>query len=163
MKNDSYSKGQLNALVLLRLFIGWHFLYEGLIKLLNPSWTAKGYLAGSSGPFKGLFQWLAGDAMIGAIDFLNIALLILVGLSLTLGFWTKLFSYFGIGLLILYYLAYPPLPGWEVTGPSEGSYFLINKNLIEAAALAILVQFPTASYFGVELLFKKKLKNNPTT
>ena len=163
MKNDSYTKGQLNALVLLRLFIGWHFLYEGLIKLFSPSWTAKGYLAGSSGPLKGFFQWLAGDAMIGAIDFLNVAALIFVGLALTLGFWTKLFSYVGIGLLVLYYLAYPPLPGWEVTGPAEGSYFIINKNLVEAIALAVLIQFPTAHYFGLEGFFKKKLRDNPAT
>ncbi len=163
MKNNSYSKGQLNALVLLRLFIGWHFLYEGLIKFFNPSWTAKGYLMGAGGPLKGFFQWLAGDGMIGAIDFLNITALILVGLALTLGFWTKWFSYVGIGLLLLYYFAYPPLPGWEVTGPAEGSYFIINKNLIEAAALAILIQFPAAQHFGLEVFFKKKLKDNPTT
>ena len=31
-------------LVLLRVAIGWHFLYEGVVKILNPGWTAAGFL-----------------------------------------------------------------------------------------------------------------------
>ena len=33
------------ALVSLRLVVGWVFLYAGVTKLLDPSWTARGYLA----------------------------------------------------------------------------------------------------------------------
>ena len=33
-------------LVLLRTVIGWHFLYEGLIKITDPNWYR--YLNGSS-------------------------------------------------------------------------------------------------------------------
>jgi uncharacterized membrane protein YphA (DoxX/SURF4 family) len=31
-------------LALLRIAAGWHFLYEGLIKVFDPSWTARWYL-----------------------------------------------------------------------------------------------------------------------
>ena len=153
-----YSKGQLNALIFLRLLIGWHFLYEGLIKLLNPSWTAEGYLMGSTGPFQSIFHWLGSGDLITAVDILNVGALTLIGLSLILGFWTKFFSYIGIALLVLYYLAYPPIPGWEISAPAEGSYFLVNKNLIEAIALFVLIQFPTSAYFGLDHLFNKKVK-----
>ena len=35
------------ALVALRLAVGWHFLYEGVLKLQNPYWTSADYLAQS--------------------------------------------------------------------------------------------------------------------
>ena len=50
-------------LVLLRILIGWHFLYEGVIKAYNPSWTSRGYLLSAS-ILKPFFNWLAGDSLI---------------------------------------------------------------------------------------------------
>ena len=40
----SYSNIQLTFLVILRVLIGWYFLYEGLAKVFTPNWTAFGYL-----------------------------------------------------------------------------------------------------------------------
>jgi thiosulfate dehydrogenase [quinone] large subunit len=42
MKNSNFSNRQQWALVILRLAIGWHFLYEGISKLLNPNWSSLG-------------------------------------------------------------------------------------------------------------------------
>ncbi|MEM7107520.1 MAG: DoxX family membrane protein [Bacteroidota bacterium] len=154
----SYSKSQLFALVFLRILIGWHFLYEGLLKLLNPLWTSEGYLMGSTGPLQRFFHWLGGSDLMGIIDVLNITALILIGLSLTLGFRTRTFSYVGIVLLVLYYLAYPPLPGLELSAPAEGSYFIVSKNLIEAVALFVLIKFPTSAFFGIDQFFAKRIK-----
>jgi len=158
LETMKYSKGQLNVLIILRLLIGWHFFYEGLIKLFNPAWTAKGYLAGSTGPLQGVFQFLGSESMIGMVDILNIAALIIVGLGLILGFWTRLAAIAGIVLLAFYYLSYPPFPWVEQTGPAEGAYLFINKNLIEMMALFVLLKFPTAQYFGLESLLNKKLE-----
>ena len=38
-------------LILLRMGIGWHFLYEGLVKLLSPGWTSAPFVGrpGSGG------------------------------------------------------------------------------------------------------------------
>jgi len=47
---------QMTAVVVLRVLIGWHFLYEGLSKLTTPGWSASGYLTQSRGPFAGLFR-----------------------------------------------------------------------------------------------------------
>lgn len=54
-------------LVLLRLVIGWHFLFEGLDKLGNPTWSSESYLRESAGPLAGFFQRLAGDAVIDRV------------------------------------------------------------------------------------------------
>lgn len=158
MNTHSLTAAQRNTLVLLRVLIGWHFLYEGVIKAYNPSWTSKGYLLSAS-IFKPFFAWLAGESMVGTIDWLNIAGLILVGVSLLIGIKVRWGCIAGILLLALYYLAHPPFPGLP-QGPAEGSYWIVNKNLIEIAALLVVYQFPLATAFGLESLFAK---NNVST
>ncbi|SDA93266.1 thiosulfate dehydrogenase [quinone] large subunit [Algoriphagus alkaliphilus] len=148
------SPPQTSALVILRILIGWHFLYEGVLKLYSPSWTAKGYLL-SATYMESFFHWMASDSMISTIDTLNITALLLVGVGLILGFKTQVASLIGIGLLLLYYFAHPPFPGYP-QGPAEGSYWIINKNLIEAAALVVIFLFPTSISFGLERFFTKK-------
>ena len=52
-------------IVLLRISIGWQFLYEGLWKIDSLStarpWTAEGYLKNSAGPLRPFFRAMAGD------------------------------------------------------------------------------------------------------
>ncbi len=151
------SAGQRYGLVLLRVFIGWHFLYEGVLKLYNPSWTSKGYLLSAS-ILKPFFIWLADASRISIIDTLNIVGLIAVGASLLIGLKVRWGCIGGILLLLLYYLAHPPFTSLP-QGPSEGSYWIVNKNLIEMVALYVIYQFPLTSSFGIENLFSKKKVN----
>ena len=153
MNAQNLTRVQANTLVLLRILIGWHFLYEGVIKAYNPSWTSRGYLLSAS-ILKPFFAWLAGDSLISAIDTLNIVGLIAVGISLLIGIRVRWGCIGGILLLLLYYLAHPPFPSLP-QGPSEGSYWIVNKNLIEMAALFVIYQFPLTSVFGLEKLFTR--------
>lgn len=137
-------------LVLLRMVIGWHFLYEGLTKLLYPGWTSSGYLKGSSGPMAGLFQWLAAQStLIAGIDFLNVWGLLAIGLALMAGVAVRPAAWCGIGLLTLYYLAYPPFFTPFSVGAAEGAYLIVNKNLVELFALSVVIAFP-GSHCGLE-------------
>jgi thiosulfate dehydrogenase [quinone] large subunit len=153
MTAQKLTAAQGNTLVLLRILIGWHFLYEGVIKAYNPSWTAKGYLLSAS-ILKPFFAWLAGDSLISAIDILNIGGLIAVGISLLVGLKVRWGCIAGMLLLLFYYLAHPPFPGLP-QGPAEGSYWIVNKNLIEMAALLVIYQFPLTSVFGLEKFFTR--------
>lgn len=153
MNGSTITKVQAFMLVLLRVFIGWHFLYEGVIKAYNPSWTSRGYLLSAS-ILKPFFNWLASDSLVSVIDNLNIFGLIAVGISLLMGIKVKWGCIGGVLLLLLYYLAHPPFPSLP-QGPSEGSYWIVNKNLIEMAALFVIYQFPLTSVFGLENLFRR--------
>jgi thiosulfate dehydrogenase [quinone] large subunit len=158
MKTSDYSAGQINSLLLLRILIGWHFLYEGVLKLYNPVWTAKGYLLSASF-MKPFFIWLSGPSFISVVDTLNIVGLIAIGLGLMLGLRIRWACIGGMLLLAMYYLAHPPFPGLE-QGATEGSYWIVNKNLIEIAALFVLYQFPAAYGFGIESFFTKNKAEN---
>jgi len=156
MENSNYSKLQMTALVGLRLLIGWHFLYEGVVKLLNPNWSSMGYLMGSQGFLKGLFQGIGtSPTIVGIADFVTIWAMIAIGVTLIFGFLLKPAAFVGMFLLALFYLAYPPFPGIESSAPAEGSYIIVNKNLIELFALMVVMAFPTAKSYGIERFFVK--------
>ena len=146
-------------LAALRIAIGWHFLYEGVVKLWNPGWSAGSYLMDSQGPLAWLFQLMTKNAaVLSIVDFLNIWALLLVGLGLMLGAFTRLAAIGGIFLLAFYYLSHPALIGVQYAMPTEGSYLLVNKNLIELLAIAVLYAFPTGHLLGVDRLLYRHVQ-----
>jgi thiosulfate dehydrogenase [quinone] large subunit len=153
-----YTNAQLSWLVILRVAIGWHFLYEGLVKLINPNWSSVGFLLDSGGFLGSFFQSLANNpGTVNVIDQLNIWGLILIGLGLILGLFSRPACIFGILLLATYYLSHPPFTSLKYAVPSEGSYLIVNKNLVELIALAVLFVFPSSRYIGIDrLIFGKK-------
>jgi len=159
----NYSKGQVIALAGLRIVIGWHFLYEGLTKIFQPGWTSGAYLMDSRGFLTGLFTWIASHpSVLSVADFLNEWGLALIGLSLILGLLTRISSVFGIVLLFFYYLSHPAWTGFEYLFPSEGAYFIVNKNIIEIFGLLVIYFFPTSQIIGIERLLRnrKVIPNN---
>ena len=159
MNSSSFTGPQRNVLVLMRLAIGWHFLYEGILKLYNPAWTAKGYLLSSEGLFSGFFSWMASDSMIGITNSANIVILMFVGAALILGYLERQGAIAGAVLLALYYLAHPAFPGLN-QGITEGNYFLINKNIIEALALLVIYQFPNCRIFWIKAPVHEKVRGS---
>lgn len=154
----NYSNRQIFGLTLLRVLIGWHFLYEGLVKIYTPGWSADPYLSAAFGPFAPLFNNLAqNENILSVVDVLNAWGLVLIGLSLFIGFLAKPAKLLGIVLLLLYYLAYPPFAGLGVNTFVEGNYWIVNKNLIEMAALFVLFLFPSSQITGIDRFLKKKM------
>ncbi len=84
IKQDSLpEKIKLYALTLLRIVIGWHFLFEGIAKAFTPSWSSADYLLLSNWLFSGFFHWIAGNpAVLGVVDFAVTWGLIIIGLHL---------------------------------------------------------------------------------
>ena len=153
----TYNPFQLFSLVLLRVLIGWHLLYEGIVKVMDASWSSGDFLANAQGPIAGFFHHLASDnTLLFVVDIVNEWGLILIGLSLILGFFTRVGTLVGILLLTLYYLANPPLLGVSLGANIEGSYLIVNKNLIEAAGLLVLFAFRTSHLYGLDRFFARR-------
>ena len=157
----TFTTFQLTALVLLRILIGWHILYEGISKLLTPNWTSALFLKDSQWILSGLSDWIVSNGgVLSAVDFLNTWGLIAIGAGLVLGLFTRLVAYAGMGLLVMYYLNNIPLIGMEYSMPAEGNYLIVSKTLIEAAALLVLAVFPTGSAFGLDIFISRFSKSN---
>jgi len=145
------TRPQVTALVVLRLLIGWHFLYEGLAKLANPYWTSAAYLDQAEWLFGSQFRALAASpTAVTIVDLLNEWGLLLIGLGLIVGLFTRTAAAAGILLLLLYYIGAPPLAGLSSAVPREGSYLIVNKVLIEAAALAVVLVFHRGHPVGLD-------------
>lgn len=151
-QKDAYSKLQLAALLVLRFLIGWHILYEGIAKLLNPDWTSANFLSESQWILSGFADWVTSDSgILSTVDFLNTWGLIAIGLGLVLGLFSRAAAVAGAALVFVYYLNVPPLIGLEYTLPADGNNLIVNKTLIEAVALCVLALFPTSKIFGLDV------------
>lgn len=159
MKNKfAYSRSQLTGLVILRVLIGWYFLYEGISKLVSPSWSAFGYLMDSKGILAPFFASMANSPFVlELVNYLNIYGLIVVGVSLMFGVFSKWGSIGAIIMLVMYYLSHPPLLDVSYVLRPEGSYLWIDKNLIIMAGVIVTgLLFPNSHRIGIDRYFQRK-------
>jgi uncharacterized membrane protein YphA (DoxX/SURF4 family) len=134
-------------LLILRIIAGWHFLYEGIVKLFIPDWSAEAYLLGSYGFLSGFFHWIASDpTLLNIVNFMNVWGMILIGAGLFIGIFIRISAVAGFILLLLYYFAYPPFGSSIFAVSPEGHYWLVNRNLIEAVVLIVIYLWPVREY-----------------
>ena len=139
------------AITLMRVFVGWHFLYEGIAKLSAPSWSAAGYLKASRGPFSAMFKSIAAQPnLLDNVNLITSWGLAIVGVLLILGLFTRLASLAGIGFVLLFYLCNPPFVGYFYSIPTEGSYLIVNKNLVEIGALLVILTTGSGQFTGLD-------------
>jgi thiosulfate dehydrogenase [quinone] large subunit len=156
METQNFTRLQMIALALLRVLIGWHFLYEGIAKLTKANWSAAGFLMQARGPLTGFFRWIANSPeVLNYVNLMNIWGLILIGLGLILGCFTRVASAAALLLILLYYICNPPFVGYFYSIPSEGSYLIVNKNLVEAAALFLILVTCSGRFFGFDQILHK--------
>jgi thiosulfate dehydrogenase (quinone) large subunit len=158
------SAAEQSALIVLRTLIGWHFLYEGYFKLLQPAWSragvplepfsASGYLRSANGPLASIFQAFADSAWLPSLDVAVAAALLMAGLFLILGLLTQTGCAVAFTLLAIFYLSSIPLSG-APEPRTEGTYLIVNKNLIEAAAVLVLFVFRTGRLAGLDRLWSR--------
>jgi thiosulfate dehydrogenase (quinone) large subunit len=162
MEETKLPRAPMIAITVLRVFVGWHFLYEGLAKLTAPSWSAAGYLKQARGPFADLFRGLANQPnLLANADLITMWGLTLVGAFLILGLFTRLASLAGIGLVLLFYLCNPPFVGYFYSIPTEGSYLIVNKNLVEVCALVVILVTGSGRFAGLDRILHGLFARRP--
>lgn len=151
MEEAKLSRSALIAITVLRVIVGWHFLYEGIAKLTSSSWSAAGYMRASRGPFAAFFRWIANNPqLLDNANLITMYGLTVVGVLLILGLFTRLAASGGIALILLIYLCNPPFVGYFYTIPTEGTYLIVNKNLVELCALAVILLTRSGLFAGID-------------
>ncbi|GMU74323.1 MAG: hypothetical protein AMXMBFR44_5200 [Candidatus Campbellbacteria bacterium] len=131
------------SLLLLRVSFGWLFLYSGITKLLNPDWSAAGYIGGAS-TLSSLYQWLAQPGILPWVNFLNEWGQVFLGVALILGFFVRPAAITGAVLMLLYYF---PVLAFPLVG--EHSY-IVDEHILYALALLILAAFKAGRVWGID-------------
>src|SRR3989344_5132350 len=128
------TKFQKISFFLLRISMGWLMFYAGVIKIIDPQWSAAGYLQGAK-TFTAFFQWFLSPQILPIINFVNEWGLTLLGISLILGIFVRLGSILGAILMLLYYF-----PILDFPYPNLHSY-LIDEHIIYFIVLVLFASF----------------------
>lgn len=130
------------CLLLLRIGIGWLFIYAGWTKVITffteaKDWTAAGFLNSLEGAFASFFASMAGNVVV---DQLNAWGLLLIGVAVTLGLLVRFASFWGFILMIIYWLAvFPPKRA-----------FLVDDHIIYALVFLVLAATGAGRYWGLD-------------
>lgn len=146
------------ALILFfRVAMGWTFLYAGATQLLDPHWSAAGFLAGTK-TFHWLYGPLVGSSLMPAIDFCVKWGHLLIGLSLVSGLMVRVSGVFGIILMLVYWTAHLDFP--YVSSPLN---FLLDEHLVDAGLIIYLMAVHSGHVFGLDAIAEKSaaIENNP--
>jgi thiosulfate dehydrogenase [quinone] large subunit len=162
MEDGKLPRWPMIAITTLRVIVGWHFLYEGIAKLTSPTWSAAGYLKQARGPFAGLFRWIASQPhLLENADLITMWGLTIVGSLLILGLFTRLASLGGMAFLVMFYLCNPPFVGYFYSLPSEGSYLIVNKNVVELCALFVILVTGSGRFAGLDGILHQLFGRRP--
>ncbi|MEK7193426.1 MAG: DoxX family protein [Patescibacteria group bacterium] len=131
-----------NTLGLLRITLGWLFFYAGITKVIDPAWSAAGYLRGAK-TFVPFYQWLASPSVIPVVNFMNEWGLTLLGISLILGIGVRFSSVLGAMLMVLYYLALPfPMPNAHA--------YIVDEHIVYIFVLLYFAAHRAGRVWGLE-------------
>ncbi|MGD9855440.1 MAG: hypothetical protein AB7U20_10880 [Planctomycetaceae bacterium] len=115
-------------------------------ELLKPQQLAAGSLNWENRP-------------VDQIDTMTIWSLMVLGGLLIVGLLTPLAAVAGAGMLVMFYLPMPPLPGVpQPPGPEHS--LIVNKNIIEAVALLAIAFTPTGRWFGIDGLYTRLFRSD---
>lgn len=140
------------SLFILRLALGWLFLYAGMTKVLNSEWSAEGYLQ-SAQTLSSFYAWLASPTILPIINFVNEWALTLLGVSLIFGLFVRLSGILGALLMLLYYF-----PGLDFPYVEPHS-FLVDEHIVYAAALLVLSALRGGKILSLGFYLGKYVKN----
>ena len=130
------------SLFLLRVSMGWLMFYAGITKVLNPQWSAAGYLTAAK-TFPTLFQWFASPEILPVINLINEWGLTFLGVSLILGIFVRFSSLLGAALMLLYYF-----PVLEF--PYVAHSWLVDEHIIYALALLFFAAVRAGRVWGLD-------------
>ena len=139
------------AVFLSRVALGVVFFYAGITKVMNPNWSAAGYLNGAK-TFPGLYHWFASASNIGWVNFLNEWGFVAIGVALILGLLTRWASLGGMIYMTLYYF---PILNFPYVGKHS---FLVDEHIMYITVFLILFTSKAGSHWGLDSFLKKWMK-----
>ena len=133
----------------LRVAMGFLMFYAGVTKVIDPTWTAAGYLNNAQ-TFSGFYQWLASPQLLPLINQINQWGLTFIGLFLIFGFFTRTAAWAGLILMILYYF---PVLNFPYAGDHS---YIVDDHIIYVLVFYVLIVFRAGNRWGIDAL---RLKN----
>jgi thiosulfate dehydrogenase (quinone) large subunit len=140
---------QRTMIVLLRVSMGWVFLWAAIRQIPNPDWSAVGFLSGAK-TFPAFFELMATPPFLTIINVLVPWAHLLIGLALILGIGVRLGAIVGAVLMFLYYL-----PRLDFPFVGEGiTNLIVEYHLVYTFVIIYLAAVRAGRVFGLEGLLE---------
>lgn len=135
------------SLLAMRLGMGWIMLQGGLTKLMDPSWTAAGYLSNvpAGNPFVTLWSSMAG---VPLVDQLVVWGLVLTGLGLIFGALLRWSAFWAAAMNLLFWAS--SLEGGITQGLPVAHGWVVDSHIVYIALLLGLGAFGSGRILGVD-------------
>jgi thiosulfate dehydrogenase [quinone] large subunit len=141
-----YQKSTAWLVLLLRLSLGWYFFYAGVSKIINPAWSAEGFLKAAK-TFHNFYNFFLDPGVLPYVNLLNKWGLAIIGLSLILGLFVRWSALAGVLLMALYYF-----PGLDFPYAGDNA-LVVDQHVI----FALLFLFLAAAGAGRKWGFDRRL------
>jgi thiosulfate dehydrogenase [quinone] large subunit len=153
-------KGIGYAITIARVAMGWIFFQSGYEKIMDPEWTASGFLQFAipeGNPFMNLWAGFVGST---TIDNLVQWGMLLIGASLILGFFVRWAALWGAVMMVLFWMA-SLMGGLSEFLPLEHGW-VIDDHLVYAALLYFLGAIGSGHILGLDARIDNSdfVKNN---
>ena len=127
-----------------RLLMAWTFLYAASHQVLNPKFSAAGFLKQTK-TFHDVYAVFTSPSLDPFLTFLVSYGHLLIGLSLLAGFMVRVSASCGIALLMLYWTAHMDWPYIENT-----NNFIIDYHIVYSLVLVYLVAKRAGHVWGID-------------
>ena len=130
-------------IVFFRLAMAWTFLYAASHQVFTD-WSVAGFLTGTK-TFHWLYAPLGAPAIAAVLTVIVGYGHLLIGLSLLSGLMVRLSSIFGIGIMLLYWMAHMDFPYI-----SDTTNFLIDEHVVYGLVLGLLIVVRAGHIWGLD-------------
>jgi thiosulfate dehydrogenase (quinone) large subunit len=146
-----------SLILFFRVAIGWVFLYAAIHQILDPHWSAEGFLSHTK-TFHLIYGPLAASSAMPLIDFCVKYGHLLIGLSLISGLMVRVSGPFGIALMLVYWTAHLDFP--YVSSPLN---FLLDEHIVYAVLIVYLMAVRAGHVVGLDGWVEKlpMVEHNP--
>ena len=149
------------AIVALRIVMGWVLFQGGITKVLDPSFTAAGYLTNlpEGNPFIGFFGSMAGNSVIDGLVAWGLTL---TGIGLMAGALTRWCAFWGAVMMLFFWAA--SLTGGIAQGLPIAHGWVVDDHIVYAALLFGLGAIGAGRILGVDGLLERNqmVQDHPT-
>lgn len=131
------------TLFLLRVGMGVIFLYAGITKIMDASWSSAGFIS-SAQTFPELYAWFGTAANLPIVDFMVQWGMLAIGISLVVGALTRISSFFGIVMMLLLYF---PTLNFPLAGAHS---YVVDQHIIYALVLLLFITTKAGRFWGLD-------------
>jgi len=139
-------------IALLRMVLGWLFLYQGVIAIVHSDWSVGPYIQNARS-FSWLYSIVNTQPLLQYVSYGVKGLFILVGALLILGIGARFAAFLGIALMLFFYF---PLLSFPHVFSLDGSsvYYIVDDHIVYVMILLYLFTVRSGEYLGLGSLFR---------